>query len=176
MLIIGIYFSGTNKIMRPSTVKALIGAYRQTFYGKNFGLGYQVDIKDFVIHPGYSCNDVANDIALLVLEQPLNFGDDVQSGNLPQQESSLNENTPVTVMGWGWDNENFVDGNRPEILQKALVGIISNERCQQSYQKNNKQNVIIETQLCAGRLQGGVDACWVSFVFSFLLNIFLGNF
>lgn len=92
----------------------------------------------------------------------MSLTDDVQKVVFRNQTSILPENTSVTVMGWGWDNENFVDGNRPEILQKASVNVISNERCQKSYQENNKQNKIIETQLCAGRLQGGVDACWVS--------------
>lgn len=148
--------------MKPTTVKGLIGAYRQTYYGKNFGLGHQVDVKDFIIHPGYSCHGVTDDIALLELDENLTFTDEIQMGSLPMQQSSLIEDTPVTVMGWGWDNENFLDGNRPEILQKASVRVIGNERCQQSYQQNNKQNVIVETQLCAGRLTGGVDACWVS--------------
>lgn len=145
-------------------MKGLVGAYRQTYYGKSFGLGHQVEVKSFIIHPSYTCEEVTNDIALLELNQPLSLKDDIQKANFHNQQNSLSENmkSMCTVIGWGWDNENFVDGNRPEILQKASVYVISNERCQQSYQENNKQNVIIETQLCAGRLQGGVDACWVS--------------
>lgn len=154
--------SGTNKIMKPSSFKAMIGLHRQPFNFKSSDLvPYQVSVKSITVHPKYVCSDVQNDIALLELQEPLKLEKD-QSCCLPAQSSSIteNDNHSVTVMGWGWDNEDVTIGNKPEILQKASVTVISNEQCQKSYEANNKENVISATQMCAGRMQGGVDACW----------------
>uniref|UniRef100_A0A336LPC6 CSON008458 protein n=1 Tax=Culicoides sonorensis TaxID=179676 RepID=A0A336LPC6_CULSO len=152
--------SGTNKIMKPSSFKATIGLHRQP--SNNFkASSYQVSIKSITVHPKYVCDNVQNDIALLELSEPLNLDKD-QISSLPLQSTSItaNDNHPATVMGWGWDNEDVTLGNKPEILQKASITVISNEKCQKSYQENNKENIISETQMCAGRLEGGVDACW----------------
>lgn len=154
--------SGTNKIMKPSSFKAMIGMHRQPLsFKSDFIVPYQVSVKSIIVHPKYVCSDVQNDIALLELMEPLTLTKD-QSCDLPASSSSIteNDNHPVTVMGWGWDHEDVTLGNKPEILQKAHITVISNEQCQKSYQANNKENVISPTQMCAGRMQGGVDACW----------------
>lgn len=154
--------SGTNKIMKPSSFKAMIGLHRQPYNFKTSDLiPYQVSVKSITIHPKYECIDVQNDIALLELQEPLKLDKD-QSCCLPAQTASItdNDNHSVTVMGWGWDNEDVTIGNKPEILQKAAVTVISNAECQKSYQANNRENVISATQMCAGRKEGGVDACW----------------
>ncbi|XP_063698136.1 transmembrane protease serine 9 [Culicoides brevitarsis] len=153
--------SGTNKIMKPTSFKATIGLHRQPLFPKS-SEPYQVAIKSITVHPQYVCSDVQNDIALLELQEPLKLTNSDQSCCLPPQSASItdNDNRSVTVMGWGWDNEDVTIGQKPEILQKAAVTVISNEECQKSYAANNRQNVISATQLCAGKLEGGTDACW----------------
>lgn len=60
-------------------------------------------------------------------------------------------------------------GTRPDTLQKALVDVWSNQKCQKSFQDQKKSHVINRTQMCAGKTTGGVDSCWVSN--NFILSI-----
>lgn len=54
-------------------------------------------------------------------------------------------------------------GNRPDVLQRAVVAVWSNEKCQDSFRTQKKPYVIKQTQMCAGKVAGGIDSCWVSF-------------
>lgn len=55
--------------------------------------------------------------------------------------------------------------NRPDILQNANVQVWSNRECQASYNQQKKTQTIQSTQMCAGKKDGGIDACWVSAIF-----------
>lgn len=149
-------------MLKPGSIKAIIGLYKQGhFAGDGIETAYEVSIKRIVPHPDYNCEEYQHDIALLEVEKPLVLTTG-QSCCLPSNTELLFEkdNQPVTVMGWGWTQEDLNVGQKPETLQKALISIISNERCQKSYIENHKRNVISDTQMCAGRLEGGIDACW----------------
>lgn len=67
-------------------------------------------------------------------------------------------------------------GNRPDVLQHAEVNVWSNRECQASYDRQNKDQTIWPTQMCAGRKIGGVDACWVSIWFLYACCIFQWTF
>ncbi|CAM6031455.1 unnamed protein product, partial [Sphagnum compactum] len=140
---------------------AIIGLHKQAHLRTDdFEKAYEVGIKTIIPHPEYDCEEYKNDIALLEVDKQLILSTE-QSCCLPTNtELGEQDNQTVTVMGWGWDQEDVNIGNKPEVLQKALIGIISNERCQKSYLENNKRNIISDTQMCAGRLEGGIDACW----------------
>lgn len=58
-----------------------------------------------------------------------------------------------------------VAGNRPDVLQRAVVEVWSNDKCQNSFHEQKKSHVIKRTQMCAGKFTGGIDSCWVSFYF-----------
>lgn len=47
------------------------------------------------------------------------------------------------------------------MLQKADVTVIGTETCREWYKSQGKKTKIQDTQICAGREQGGVDSCWV---------------
>lgn len=150
--------SGTNRIIKPESIMAMIATHKKS--RKIWKNSYQISIKKIIPHPEYKCDNVKNDIALLDIEKPLILSAS-QSCWLPTSpETNEYDNKRVTVLGWGWDNEDVAIGNKPEALQKAYISIISNERCQKSYQENNKNHIISDTQMCAGKLEGGIDACW----------------
>lgn len=52
-------------------------------------------------------------------------------------------------------------GQRADILQKAMVNVWDNEKCQKSFDDQTKGHIITATQLCAGYMNGGIDSCWV---------------
>lgn len=53
------------------------------------------------------------------------------------------------------------EGGRAKVLQKADVTVIGTETCREWYKSQGKKTKIQDTQICAGREQGGVDSCWV---------------
>lgn len=99
--------------------------------------------------------------------QPLTFSHHIQPSCLIADVGfDSHENELATVSGWGWTNENQYEGERADVLLKASVRIWNNNLCTQSYQLNGRPNSeILDTQLCAGFENGGVDSCWVTFDF-----------
>lgn len=53
-------------------------------------------------------------------------------------------------------------GGRAKVLRKADVTVIETDTCREWYKSQGKKTKIQDTQICAGREQGGVDSCWVS--------------
>ncbi|XP_055384266.1 trypsin-4-like [Condylostylus longicornis] len=78
----------------------------------------------------------------------------------PKYKCAKSDNDLATVIGWGWTNEDRSQGVRSDILQKANVRVWNNVLCQQSFANNHKKNIILETHLCAGYENGGIDSCW----------------
>lgn len=58
-------------------------------------------------------------------------------------------------------NLHNLQGDRSDILKKVSLDVWNNKECQSSYAANNKKNIIRDTQLCAGKKNGGEDSCWV---------------
>lgn len=59
----------------------------------------------------------------------------------------------------------FSSGPTSNVLQEAVVPLLSNENCQQWMPKYN----VTENMVCAGYEMGGIDACQVSRTNSFPL-------
>lgn len=111
-----------------------------------------VSHEDFRKYGPYS-----NDIALLLLDAP-GFG-----YNPVVQPACLTTKTPrpgtwCEVSGWG-----TVDPLDPErlspVLRSAAVPLLSLDLCRKDGIYGGRQQAILDTMLCAGRLKGGVDAC-----------------
>ncbi|KAK4880629.1 hypothetical protein RN001_008775 [Aquatica leii] len=130
-------------------IRTTLGQYELT---SSSSIKYEVGVKSVTLHPDYTCNKVRNDLAVLELEKQLEWSEHVQPACLPTSFGDNGykrfEDVLATVAGWG---------NR---LQKALVGILSTETCQQWYKSQGKKTKIQNTQICAGYEQGGVDSCW----------------
>lgn len=93
--------------------------------------------------------------ALLHVKSPIKFNRDVQPLCLSTEDP--NPGDFATVTGFGWTNEDFSLGEKPDSLQSAVVPIWSNIDCQTSYIHLMKSNRISENQLCAGGRNGGLD-------------------
>ncbi|XP_017774566.1 PREDICTED: brain-specific serine protease 4-like [Nicrophorus vespilloides] len=99
----------------------------------------------------------SNDIALVLVEDPgFTYNAVVQPVCLA--EESPQPGTWCEVSGWG-----AMDPSDPErispILRSAAVPLISLDTCRQSGIYGGRQQPILDSMLCAGRLKGGVDAC-----------------
>lgn len=108
--------------------------------------------------------------------QPISFTAHIQPScvSAEKEQRSL-EQEYATVSGWGWTQENQAEGDRADVLRKAIVKIWSNEACERSYRALGKSNSIGETQLCAGYENGQIDSCWVSMQHSSRAQMLLGE-
>lgn len=138
----------------------------------------EVFIKKIFVHPDYVCGKkTENDIgkrstsnpkcnvlrililpALLYLESPIKFNENIQPLCLSTDNQSSSDLGRVT--GWGWTNENFSVGEKPNVKQSADVPIWDNDDCQSSYTSLLAGNKISDNQMCAGGRNGGLDSCW----------------
>lgn len=100
---------------------------------------------------------------------PIKFNNEVQPLCLNTDE--LATQSKATVTGWGWTDENFNVGEKPDTLQTIDVPIWDNDDCQDSYKGLMKSNKISENQLCAGGRDGGLDCEFLNEINSNLSNI-----
>ncbi|XP_045538738.1 serine protease Hayan-like [Papilio machaon] len=116
-------------------------------------------IKKIINHPLYNPPKKYNDIAIIELQTDVRFSKYVQPACLWPRYDTSPLGTKATLTGWG-----VIETARlltsPE-LQAAEVDILSSEVCD-SLLKPSCTRLwcgMNETQLCAGKLAGGVDAC-----------------
>ncbi|XP_055524358.1 trypsin-1 isoform X2 [Wyeomyia smithii] len=162
--------SALNKPVRPSQIKAILGLYKISEFNRNriengvssLQSAYESSIKTIVSHPQYSCNLPYNDIALLEASKVIFFDQHVRPICLASKydNSGQVEGKSAIVSGWGWNQENQRDGNKPDTLQRAVVDVFQNEECEIFYRDGKRPRSIADTQLCAGKRTGGVDSCW----------------
>ncbi|XP_023593589.1 transmembrane protease serine 11C-like [Trichechus manatus latirostris] len=113
----------------------------------------QRSVKDIKIHENYHYPAHDNDIAVVHMSSPVLYTSNRLRACLPEATYKFPPNSDVVVTGWGTLK---TDGTSPNTLQKGLVKIIDNKTC------NNKEvysGVITPGMLCAGFLNGQVDAC-----------------
>ncbi|CAL8350558.1 unnamed protein product [Arctogadus glacialis] len=110
-----------------------------------------VAIDRIVKNGRYGGNDY--DIAMVRLSSPLSLEEGRRPVCLPPRDLGLIAGSPLVVTGWGYLEEK---GKTSASLQKATVPLISREKCSSPavYGSN-----ITPRMICAGLLQGGVDAC-----------------
>jgi len=112
-------------------------------------------VTNIFVHPQYdnSSQTLINDIALLELATAVDAPvATLFSGNAESLYDSM-----ASVVGWGATGVDS-SGNEvyPALLQDASVPVVSLEQCNlpESY-----QGTIVNTQICAGFREGGVDSC-----------------
>ncbi|CAH1775254.1 unnamed protein product, partial [Owenia fusiformis] len=108
--------------------------------------------KSFVmqIHRNYNSTSFDNDIAILTLEHPLIFNDDVQPVLLPKIPPGILKLSKryCTVVGWGLTGP----GGISDELQEA--GLLLDEECSRA------SIVTTENMICANIERSGADSCY----------------
>ncbi|XP_068797236.1 transmembrane protease serine 11C-like [Struthio camelus] len=112
-------------------------------------------VRNIIIHEEYNdhLHSHEYDVALVELASPIKFTSDVHSVCLPEASHVFPDNTTCFVTGWGALRN---DGYSVYQLRQAEVKIISSRIC------NRRQvyhGMITPGMLCAGYLEGQVDAC-----------------
>ncbi|NXH50003.1 ST14 protein, partial [Dicaeum eximium] len=104
-----------------------------------------------IVHPQYAQSVSDYDIALLEMETPVPFSELVQPIRLPSTSRVFLYGTVCYVTGWGDIKEN---SHPVKTLQEAQVRMINQSVCNELY-----NDLITSRMLCAGNLNGDVDAC-----------------
>uniref|UniRef100_A0A8C6YTE2 Peptidase S1 domain-containing protein n=1 Tax=Nothoprocta perdicaria TaxID=30464 RepID=A0A8C6YTE2_NOTPE len=112
-------------------------------------------VRNIIIHEGYNdhLHNHEDDVALVELASPIKFTSDVHSVCLPEASHEFPDNASCFVTGWGALSN---DGYSVNQLRQAEVKIISTRICNMGHVYHG---VITPGMLCAGYLEGQVDAC-----------------
>uniref|UniRef100_A0A8D0GQU0 Peptidase S1 domain-containing protein n=1 Tax=Sphenodon punctatus TaxID=8508 RepID=A0A8D0GQU0_SPHPU len=110
-------------------------------------------VKTIIIHEKYNYPSHDYDIAVVQLSRRMELAERVHHVCLPDATQFFPYNSDAVVTGWGalWNN-----GPSPNILQEATVKLIDSHTCNRKEVYNGE---ISPRMLCAGYLEGGIDAC-----------------
>ncbi|XP_073459198.1 transmembrane protease serine 5 [Aquarana catesbeiana] len=111
-------------------------------------------VEKIIYHQKYDDRSHDYDIALMKLDKPLNYSDSIRPVCLPQYDQDLAAGSECWVSGWGHTHPD--NTHMPRILKEALVPLINTKKCNSSCIYNGD---ITPRMLCAGYLDGKVDAC-----------------
>ena len=64
-----------------------------------------ISVRRIVMHPNYRSRQVADDIALINLNDPVEWSNYVQPACLPNPDKESFSGFLATVAGWGWTDE-----------------------------------------------------------------------
>ncbi|CAL8353753.1 unnamed protein product [Lota lota] len=135
-------FSGNKK--EVGRWRAVSGKTYMTSLGGSY-------VDRIILNGQYSGNDY--DIAMIRLSSPISVGESRMPVCLPPKDLGLTAGDPLVVTGWGYLEEK---GTISPSLQKASISLISREQCSSPAVYGSS---ITPRMICAGLLEGGVDAC-----------------
>ncbi len=135
------------KYKRPNRLKITAGDH-----DRSFGSGSeQIRTARYIyMHENYVWETDINDIAIIVLDSPLQYTPHVQNISLPRENEGFQGF--ATVTGWGRTQEK---GDAANVLRKVRLPLVSNEDCSRRYRKVRMK--VTDNMLCAGEI--GRDAC-----------------
>jgi hypothetical protein len=118
------------------------------------------DVEAIDQHEDYDDVELENDLSLLHLDEPFDLGPDVAVVDLADPETSERltaEGDPAVVTGFGAENEDAEASSH--VLLEADVPTLADARCTSLYAEDGDE-IFGESQVCAGRDRGHVDACF----------------
>ncbi|XP_074682033.1 LOW QUALITY PROTEIN: acrosin [Strix aluco] len=133
--------------------RVVVGATRLTQPGPEAQMR---NIKRLLVHPRYSNITKRNDIVLLELDQPVQYGYYVQLACVPDASLQVSELTTCYVSGWGAMTARCEFPKSARVLSEAKVHLIDLNLCNSSRWYGG---AVHPHNLCAGSPQGGIDTC-----------------
>ncbi|GJQ80045.1 hypothetical protein Trydic_g5024 [Trypoxylus dichotomus] len=116
-----------------------------------------VKVEKGIPHPEFKkYGPYSNDIAVLLLSAPVEETPYVKPACVTGQSPPAG--SVCEVSGWGAFDIKKRDVLSP-VLQTAIVPLLSLDVCRENKVYGGRQQDILDTMVCAGRLKGGVDAC-----------------
>ncbi|CAM4655910.1 transmembrane protease serine 11C-like [Lepidochelys kempii] len=110
-------------------------------------------VKAIIVHEKYRYPAHNYDIAVVKLSKRVDFTNIVHRVCLPDPSQIFPYNSDAVITGWGALSN---DGSSSNVLREATVKLIDSNTCNR---REVYDGVITPGMLCAGYLEGGVDAC-----------------
>ncbi|KAI5643890.1 trypsin domain-containing protein [Phthorimaea operculella] len=117
------------------------------------------NISKIIVHPDYKSPKKYNDIALMELHEDVEFGRNIQPACLWHHFDTKLLGSEATATGWGVMK--YYSRDLSPILQVVTLDSIDSKTCTELL-KNHCNRLwcgVQDTQICAGKLAGGVDTC-----------------
>ncbi|KAI8035906.1 hypothetical protein M5D96_011337 [Drosophila gunungcola] len=108
-------------------------------------------VAEVITHPKYNARNYDNDIAIIKLDEPVEFNEILHPVCMPTPGRSFKGEHGI-VTGWGALK---VGGPTSDTLQEVQVPILSQDECR----KSRYGNKITDNMLCGGYDEGGKDSC-----------------
>uniref|UniRef100_A0A8C0BWN5 Peptidase S1 domain-containing protein n=1 Tax=Buteo japonicus TaxID=224669 RepID=A0A8C0BWN5_9AVES len=115
-----------------------------------YGNAVKVNVTRVIQHPLFDPFILDFDVAILELARPLVFSKYIQPVCLPLAVQKFPVGKKCIISGW----VDLLQITKPEILQKASVGIIDQKTCNFLYNFS-----LTDRMICAGFLEGKIDSC-----------------
>ncbi|RZB38828.1 Trypsin domain containing protein [Asbolus verrucosus] len=120
----------------------------------------EINVVEKIVHSDYAGGVAPNDIALLRLQSPLEFGDLVQPINLPAAD--LVASGDSVLSGWGSTSTSQLP-IMPAQLQTTTIPVLANSECVSAIDavlEQGETNPFSDaSNICTGPLTGGISAC-----------------
>ncbi|XP_029439229.1 LOW QUALITY PROTEIN: coagulation factor XII [Rhinatrema bivittatum] len=141
------------------TSPRLASCWGQSSFNRSSPESAEFAVDRYLLHEQFSALTFRHDIALIRLkatenEQCAEFSRFIVPVCLPNPSEAVSPGSPCEVAGWGFQYEGA--GVHSVYLQEALVPILSQEQCMSPELHGSR---LSEGMLCAGYLQGAIDAC-----------------
>jgi len=107
-------------------------------------------VAEIIVHSDYNSQTHDKDLALLRLETPLDFSEEISPVCLPDADVLPTDTCKAT--GWGETQDRTETNN---ILREASLPILDQNLCMEDI----GSALITENMLCAGYQEGGIDTC-----------------
>ncbi|KAF4077220.1 hypothetical protein AMELA_G00205530 [Ameiurus melas] len=138
------------KNIHLSNWNVILGLHAQYESNTSDRQNHQID--QIIMNQNYNRRTKDSDIALIHLQNKVNFTDYIQPICLPNSTQQFAAGRKCVIAGWGRLTEG---GTVADVLQQAVLPLINNSVCQERLPEYN----ITERMLCAGYPEGGIDTC-----------------
>jgi len=137
---------------RPGQV-VIFGAHNLTKRDADEPTRTRRNIKRWIPHPQYGVRYLENDIAVIELDEPLNYTAAIQPIGLPSYTNAKSNltGTQVTLTGWGRPSQS--SGRGSPVLREATTPVISNYECHTHLIKNKSGIKLVPTHLCTSHVE-----------------------
>ncbi|KAF6204080.1 hypothetical protein GE061_002420 [Apolygus lucorum] len=113
------------------------------------------NVKRVIVHRHYDAATFENDIALLELDQPIQYDQHIVPICMPEDDDDFTGKV-ATVTGWG---RLKYGGGVPSVLQEVQVPVMENNVCQEMFHTAGHSKTILQSFICAGYANGQRDSC-----------------
>ncbi|KAH8395580.1 hypothetical protein KR222_000488, partial [Zaprionus bogoriensis] len=139
-----------------SNIMVRVGAWDMSNEIENFE-SVVLHVSRKILHETFDSRTGFDNIALLILEQPVALTAHIRTICLPDEYANFEGQTCIVT---GWGKKTVKDAHLPNILKKIELPFINNQNCQELLRKTNLGNSfeLDTTLLCAGG-ELNKDAC-----------------